>query len=109
MMAGVLGISLLGVTGSLADPYAARGALIGVFVAMQYMRWRCGLLRTKHVAWTAFAGGFVGVFLGRNLVGQLASGGLVTNIGNTAAAIAGVTLLMAASFHFLTLRRGYMP
>lgn len=106
-MAGVLGVAIFGSVGHLADPYAARGTIAGVFLAMQYQRFVCRPLMTRHVVGSSLVAAILASVLARALWF-----GPITNPVEEAAEIAvsalAVVALMVASFHCLTLGRGRM-
>ena len=108
LMAGLVWIALFGSTGHLADPSAAWGALVGVFLGMQVQRHRMRSLRTAHVIGCSLSGALVAALLGRAFW-RFDLADWPDEIGEALLASLFVTALMAASFHCLTLRRGHMP
>lgn len=108
-MACLLLLAIFGKSATVADPYAARGALLAVFLAVHVRRLQCRALRRGSVAVAAFAGSFVAaaagwLFVAGDVVGGPSFFDGAVLIGSSAA----TTLLMVLSFHYLTLRRGVM-
>lgn len=107
-MAALVWIALFGSTGHLADPAAAWGSLIGVFLGMQVKKHRMQSLRTAHVIGCSLSGALVTALVGR-AIWRFDLADWPAEIGEAVMASLFVTVLMAASFHCLTLGRGHMP
>ncbi|WP_286829399.1 MULTISPECIES: hypothetical protein [Kordiimonas] len=106
-MGALLAAAIFGSVGHLADPYAARGALLGTFLTMRYQHYVCRALLTWHVAVASILCGVFAAGLGRAVWhGPIID--FATELGEVLAATLLVTALMTASFYCLTLRQGRM-
>ncbi|NVJ99330.1 MAG: hypothetical protein HWE25_14340 [Alphaproteobacteria bacterium] len=107
-MLALLWITIFGSVGHMTDPDAARGALVGTFLMMQFQRYRMLSLRTSHVLISAFVGGLTLALVGRR-IWMFSAADMPGEAVESLLASLLAALLMAASFYFLTLRRGHMP
>ncbi len=107
LMLALLAIAVIGPKGSFPDAYGARGCLLGVFLMMQWQRSRYGVLMTKQVVLSGFAGAVIGGVAARFLMPVPPSWPDEAALVMPSALL--YTALIGASFHFLTLGRGRMP
>lgn len=106
-MACLLLLAILGTPATVADPYAARGAILAVFLAVHVRRFQCRALMQRTVTASAFAGSSIAVGFGWIYMAGEVSPSFSDGIALIASS-AVATLLMVLSFHYLTLRRGFM-
>lgn len=107
-MAGLLAIAIWGSVGHMADPFVARGVILGAFVAMQVRRWQCRRLDSRTILLSGLAGAILVGLARRFLSGAMPSAFWLEEVGEILVAAFLASLLMQVSFHFLTLRRGWM-
>ncbi len=106
-MACLLLLAIFGTPATVVDPYAARGALVAVFVAVQIRRFQCLALRYATVGTFAFLGALIAVIAHRAIISGV--GAITPQAGGAALAASAINAgLMVISFHYLTLRRGFM-
>lgn len=106
-MAALLVLAVFGGRGTAFDPFAARGALLAVFCAVQLRRFQYQAVRRPTVTVAAFGGAMAAAAAVRAVTGGIDSFSLDDG-AEILAASAISTGLMALSFHYLTLRRGFM-